>query len=264
MRVGALAAARGYRVESLESVGSTNDVAMQRARAGEQGGLWIVAREQTGGRGRLGRVWTSPPGNLHASLLLIDPAPAARAAQLGFVTGVALVNALEAVCGPGAGIALKWPNDALLGGSKLSGVLLEATTTPEGRFACVIGIGVNCVAHPDGLPYPATNLLAHGFSIAREALFEALADAMAAKIDVWASGAGFTAVRSAWLERAAGLGAPIEVVAGERRLSGVFQTIDRDGRLVLATLSGDMAVDAGDVLLPALAPSRIDGGQGIN
>jgi BirA family biotin operon repressor/biotin-[acetyl-CoA-carboxylase] ligase len=263
VHLGQGAANGGYRIESYETVGSTNDLAMARARNGDAGRLWILSAAQSGGRGRLGRVWSSPPGNLFASLMLIDPAPAARAAQLGFVTGVALSRALETLGVGGGRLTLKWPNDALLDGAKISGVLLEATTV-DARLACVIGIGVNCVAHPDGLPYPATDLGASGFAITREALFEALSDAMARELVAWDGGAGFSAARAAWLERAAGLGSRIKVVAGARRHSGVFTTIDVDGRLILKTDAGEVAVDAGDVLLPALTPSRFDDGQGNN
>jgi BirA family biotin operon repressor/biotin-[acetyl-CoA-carboxylase] ligase len=253
VRLGASAAARGFRLLDDDTVVSTNDLAMSRARDGDAGPLWVVAASQTGGRGRLGRVWSSPPGNLYASLLLVDPAPAAVIPQLGFVTGVALMRACEALGVPRGSMALKWPNDALLDGAKVSGVLMEATTTTAGRLACVIGIGVNCVAHPDGLSYPATNLDAHGYPIAREALFEALSDAMARELEVWNAGAGFPTIRR---------GATLEVVSGERTLRGIFETIDADGRLILATSSGVVAVDAGDVLLPAQSSSPRDVRQG--
>jgi BirA family biotin operon repressor/biotin-[acetyl-CoA-carboxylase] ligase len=261
VRVGALAATRGYRVEHFDSIGSTNDVAMARGRADDAGHLWIVAAEQTGGRGRLGRAWVSPPGNLFASLLLMDPAPVARAPELGFVTGVALSNALNRVA-PSAAFTLKWPNDALLDGAKLAGVLLEATTTPGGRLACVIGIGVNCVAHPDGLPYRATDLAAAGFRVTREDLFVALSDEMARALALWDAGAGFESVRRAWLSRAAGLGQRIDVAIGERRVSGVFRSIDERGRLALTAETGDIHIDAGDVILPSLSPSRAGGEKG--
>ncbi len=258
MNPGAFAVARGYRQERFASVASTNDVAMSRARDSDAGRLWIVAQAQTSGRGRLGRVWSSTPGNLFASLLLMDVATPAVTPQLGFVAGVALIDALDAI-GIRPGLArLKWPNDALIDGAKVAGVLLEATTLPTGAFACVIGIGVNCASHPEGLPYPATSLAAHGASATPDDLIQELADAMARAIDLWDGGAGFARVRQAWLARAAGLGAPIEIVSGARRLAGVFRAIDEQGRLVLAAETGDIVVEAGDVAAPN--PSARDGG----
>ncbi len=263
MQVGAQAAARGYRIERFDRLGSTNDVAMTRARAAEKDRLWIVADEQTGGRGRLGRRWWSPRGNLYASLLLIDPAPMDRAPELGFVTGVALARALESLTKGSARVALKWPNDALLDDAKVSGVLLEATTTPSGRFACVVGIGVNCISHPIGLPYRSTDLRAQGFAVERDDLFEALSDAMALAIDDWAAGAAFASVRQAWLDRAAGLNAPIEVAVGDALYAGVFRAIDAHGRLVLADASGERVIDAGDVLFPLAAAPRAGERSGV-
>lgn len=263
MRIGVHAAARGYRLAEFDIVGSTNDIAMARGREGDVGRLWVVAAEQTGGRGRLGRTWISPPGNLHASLLLIDPCPVARLPELGFVTGVALAEALETLAGVRARVSLKWPNDALIDGAKLSGVLMESTNILPGRLACIIGIGVNCVAHPGGLPYPATDLAARGLEISRGDMFEALADAMARALDTWAGPSGFAAIRAAWLARAYGLGSSIRVAMGDRIVSGLFRTIDERGRLVLAGQAGDFVVDAGDVLPPP-SVSLAGGGQGKN
>jgi BirA family biotin operon repressor/biotin-[acetyl-CoA-carboxylase] ligase len=116
----------GYRLQSVDATESTNDDAFRAAAAGDPGRLWIVAREQVAGRGRHGRQWSSPPGNLYASLLLVDPCEVAVAPQLGFVAGLALHQAVEAVTGVGAPrLALKWPNDLLLDRAKVAGLLLE-------------------------------------------------------------------------------------------------------------------------------------------
>ena len=121
-----------------------------RARSGDPGRLWIVASTQTKGRGRHGRVWSSPPGNLHASLLLIDPAPRHKVAELGFAVGVAALLGLREILTKDQSLAIKWPNDLLYGGAKLAGILLESAVLPDGRLACVAGIGVNCGWHPCG------------------------------------------------------------------------------------------------------------------
>ena len=237
---------RGYRVETFEVLGSTSDEALARARAGDLGCLWIMAREQTAGRGRLGRPWDSPAGNLHASLLLIDPAPPRLAPQLGFVAGVALVDALRSLV-PHIAFQLKWPNDALCDGAKLAGVLVEGSTLANAKFAVCIGFGVDCAHNPDGLAYPATNLAALGLFCPPELLLQGLVQSCDHWLGIWAGGAGFAAVRSHWLAHAANLGAPIRVGRADHVIEGVFETIDADGRLILATPSGRTALEAGDV-----------------
>ena len=160
LRLSPEALSTGFGLRQYASLDSTNDAAMRAARAGEAGPLWIVAGEQTGGRGRLGRAWASPPGNLYASLLLLDPAPGAHCAELGFVAGVALARAARDLAGGDERLRLKWPNDLMFGDAKLSGLLLESTRLLDGRLACVIGWGVNCQSHPARLAYPVTDLTA--------------------------------------------------------------------------------------------------------
>jgi BirA family biotin operon repressor/biotin-[acetyl-CoA-carboxylase] ligase len=227
---------------------------LQQARAGDPGRLWITAARQTGGRGRNGRVWTSEPDNLFASLLLLDPAPPARAAELGFVTSLALAHALRGILSGDPALKIKWPNDILYDGAKLAGILLESVSLPHG-FACVAGIGVNCDSHPEGTLYPATDLsAAAGRDIAPRVVFEALARAMAQQLDVWSQGPGFAAIRAGWLALAAGIGSPIKVARPNETIEGVFETIDAAGRLVLRQASGARAIDAGDVFLAAPPP----------
>ncbi len=234
------------RVETFETLASTSDACMARARAGEDGPLWIMAQSQSAGRGRLGRAWSSPRGNLHASLLLVDPAPMRIAPQLGFVAGLALIDALRAQA-PHALFALKWPNDVLCAGAKLAGVLVEGGGLLDGRFAAVIGFGVNCAHHPADLPYAATDLAAQGAPCAPGALLERLVASFARRFAQWAGGEGFAGLRTDWLGCAANLGAPIEVRQGARVLNGLFETIDAEGRLILSGPDGRVALEAGDV-----------------
>lgn len=200
----------GVRHIPYETLGSTNAEALALARAGERGPLWITARSQSAGRGRRGSAWASPPGNLYATLLLTEPSAPAQAPQLSFVAALALHDAVVA-CAPALAPALtvKWPNDLLLGNAKLAGILIEGGS--ETVFAVAIGIGVNCAHHPDGTSYPATDLAAAGARVPPERLFAALTVAMQSRLDRWRRGQGFAAIRSAWLERAAGLGADIRV-----------------------------------------------------
>jgi BirA family biotin operon repressor/biotin-[acetyl-CoA-carboxylase] ligase len=247
----------GYRLIALDSTASTNDEASAAFRSGDPGRLWFVAREQRAGRGRHGRPWTSPPGNLYASLLLVDPCAPAEAAQLGFVAGLALHDAVAETTRLGAPqLALKWPNDLLLDGAKVAGLLLEGHHQPGGAFAVVIGFGVNIAAAPTGTAYPAAALHSVEDDLIPETLFHALSRSFARHFEAWQGGCaqrdpmGFAAVRQQWLARAGGLGGPVAIrlPAGER--SGVFAGIDGTGRLQLETAGGLELVDAGDLYFP--------------
>lgn len=222
---------------------------MRRARGGDPGNLWIAAHEQTRGRGRQGRAWLSPKGNLAASLLLIDPAPMACAPQLGFVAGVALGRTVRGLGVSASATGLKWPNDLVVEGAKLSGLLLEAAHMPGGHLACVIGFGVNICAHPEGLPYPATSLAEMGIETTAEALLSLLAENMAFWLDRWQGGAEFDRIRVAWLELAAGRDRKIRIVSAGRELEGIFRGIDAAGQLILETKNGRETIAAGDVYL---------------
>nr|WP_183451691.1 biotin--[acetyl-CoA-carboxylase] ligase [Microvirga lupini] len=249
----------GYRLLSLEATGSTNDDALQAARLGDPGQLWIVAAEQLAGRGRHGRQWSSPPGNLYASLLLIDPCDVASAPQLGFVAGLALHEAIEAVTGLGAPrLALKWPNDLLLDGAKISGLLLEGhRLQPEGPLAIVIGFGVNVAFAPSGTPYPAASLQQVKAKLTRDEVFTALSSAFAKTFAAWRASSRmnmsdpFGAIRKLWLERAAGVGQEVtlRLPSGEKR--GIFEGLDQFGRLQLKGASVEL-IDAGDLYFPNL------------
>lgn len=251
--------APGFRRLALGATGSTNAEAFAAAARGEAGGLWITAERQTAGRGRRGRPWVSEPGNLYASLLLVDPAPAAALGQLPLVAAVALAEAIERAlraCGLPPDIAppvaLKWPNDVLLHGRKVSGILLEAQALADGRRAVVLGFGVNCVHRPEGTETPAIALAEAGFGVSPDLLFGELAASLAALLDLWGEGRGFALVRARWLARAVGLGEAIRVRFADRETTGRFESLDETGRLVLLHDDGRReAVAAGDVFLPA-------------
>lgn len=149
-----VAANEGYRLETFEAVGSTNAVALERAAGGDPGKLWLVTKKQESGRGRRGRAWSTPEGNLASTLLLVESYEMKTAATLGFVAGLSLADALDAVfaaTGPAVPptIGLKWPNDVLVNGAKLTGILLESSILAKNLFAVAIGIGTNVVAFPD-------------------------------------------------------------------------------------------------------------------
>lgn len=242
------------RILAFETLASTNDEALARLKAGEAGGFVVTAARQTGGRGRHGRSWSSPAGNLYASIALRDPAEPAVAPQLGFVAGVALAQTLRARLGGDARLAIKWPNDMLFDGAKLAGMLLEATTLADGRLGCVIGIGVNCLSHPPDLPYPAIDLRAAGDTTAEpRAVLSDLLARFENELRDWRGGAGFAATRAAWLSLAAGLGRRMSVTTARGRVDGVFEDLDDQGRLRLATDAGVRTIEAGDVFLAPAA-----------
>jgi BirA family biotin operon repressor/biotin-[acetyl-CoA-carboxylase] ligase len=249
-----LTAPRDWRVDRLDAVDSTNEEARRRAAAGDPGRLWIVAGEQSAGRGRRGRSWVSPRGNLHASALLIDPCPQARSPQLGFVAGVALVRAAEDL---GAAEArLKWPNDLVIGSAKCAGLLVEGRALPDCRVACVVGIGVDCVHAPEGVGYPTAALRrADGGAIDAGDLFERLAHRFDETLGLWAEGEGFAAIRALWLTRAAGLGTIVRIDTARGRREGAFEGLDADGRLLFRGAGGVEAIEAADLWISPASES---------
>lgn len=240
-----------FRFEAHESVGSTNNLCFERARDGNPGNLWIRSDIQTEGRGRRGRDWASPVGNLFASLLLVNPEPAARIGELPLAAAVALAEAVDKAAGTLQLVKLKWPNDLLVEGAKLSGILLEAETLNDGRQAVVLGFGVNCVSHPPLSLYQATDLRSLGFQVSAERLFEALTSTMADQLVQWQQPGGFETIRRAWLKRAAHLGNRITVKLGQEEITGIFADLDARGHLVLRQDDGRRrTIFAGDVFLP--------------
>jgi len=251
MQLAPAAAAAGVGLIAFDTVGSTNAEALARGRAGEAGPLWITARVQTAGRGRRGRTWASGPGNLYATLLLTDPAPPERAAQLSFVAALAAHDAIAA-CAPALGsrLAFKWPNDVLLDGAKVSGILLESETTERGALDwLIVGIGVNVVGHPTVGAYRTTSLLA---AAAREvdapAMLQRIAAALHSGVEAWHR-YGFGTVRAAWLRHAVGVGDPIAVHLDEAPVTGRFADLAEDGALIIETEQGVRRIIAGDLVL---------------
>lgn len=264
----------GYRVIGFDSIGSTNVEAMSAALSGDGGKIWYAALQQTAGRGRRGRAWESPHGNLAASLMIVPDAGSGVLATLGFVAGVALNHALERIVpqaairsgidgadgssgGGRARIALKWPNDVLADGAKLAGILLEAQKRPDGRQAIVIGFGVNVVAAPDGLPYPAVALADLGVQVNAQTVFEALAESWVECFAVWNNGLGIADILTLWRGAAAGIGAEVAVQRNGDVVRGIFETIDDAGHLIVRDDEGHrIAIAAGDVHFGTTASLR--------
>ncbi len=236
-----------FRIEQVAEIDSTNEAIRLRALAGEAAGLVIRADRQSAGRGRRGRAWSSPAGNLYASLLLRPERPIAEAAALGFAAVMAIGDVAEAVLPAAAQVRHKWPNDLLVNGRKASGLLLEA----EPGFL-VLGIGVNIARHPEDTPYPATDLVSEGAAaLPPQALLERFLAAFAPLHAAWEA-AGFAALLPGWRRRAAGVGEAIEVRLERETVTGLFQDLGPDGTLRLALSDGtERRIAAGDVYFPA-------------
>jgi len=239
----------GYRLLCHDSIGSTNDEAKHLARDGAAEGTMVWAREQTAGRGRRGRNWISPRGNLYLSLILRPGCPAVSAGQLGFVAALAIGEALSALVPQVGRFAYKWPNDVLLNGRKIAGVLLESeTVASEQPSFVVLGVGINLSASPRGTEFPATSVMEEGLGpLLPEAVLEEFIDHFQAWLATWRK-EGFAPVRAAWLAAAAiAHGEPIRVRLDALGLYGRFLDIDHEGNLLLDCAGERRRVGAGEV-----------------
>jgi BirA family biotin operon repressor/biotin-[acetyl-CoA-carboxylase] ligase len=266
-------------IRTVAETGSTNADMLELARSGAAEGLWLRAERQVSGRGRQGRAWVSPVGNLSASTLVrlrgTDPA----AATLALVAAIALEEVVSVYLFPAEGrgpcveralagrsaslpptsrldpglrwgtagstALLKWPNDLLIDGAKVSGILLERADD-----AVVIGIGVNLEHHPDDLHRPTTSLAAHGATADPADFLDTLAAAFARWLSRWRS-EGLAPVRARWLERAHPPGTALSASLPDgSAVEGLFEGLDGDGALILRLAAGGRRViHAGDVFL---------------
>ncbi len=237
-------------VHAREAVGSTSDEARALAEAGAPDGTVVWALEQHGGRGRLGRRWSSPPGNLYLSVVLRRGA-ARRAPELGFCCALAVADLADSALPPPKRARLKWPNDVLLDGAKLAGVLPEVVAAPpDARPApeavVVAGIGVNLRHAPADLPYPAATLAGHGAELSPAEALARLLHALHRRLEE--RDAGFAArTLPAWRARGPDEGTPLVVTPGGAALRGTFAGLDADGALLLRTEAGVRRIVAGEV-----------------
>jgi BirA family biotin operon repressor/biotin-[acetyl-CoA-carboxylase] ligase len=241
----------GYRLVRMETVDSTNAEARRRAKAGEPGPLWIWSARQSQGRGRGGREWISRAGNLFASLLIEVNCPPRVAGQLALLAGIIAYDTIaKLIAYEGRSeLLLKWPNDILLSGEKLAGVLLENVGSPvENRSIVVIGTGINLASHPENLPQPAVSLAAYGMTVIPAEALEVLAATTREWIARWGEGSCFPTVRRAWLDRAGPTGRALRVKVQGQETDGVYGGLDADGALRLLTPDGaEYRIAAGDV-----------------
>lgn len=236
----------GYALLEFDEINSTNEEARRRAAGGGTRPLWIIAKRQSAGRGRRSREWQSSPGNLFATLLLRPEKQAAECAQISFLAALAVCDMLAGFAAH-APLALKWPNDVLVEGRKIAGILLKSESRAGGTAWLAVGIGVNLTSFPEDTEFPAISLAALGRAppAPKDALLD-LAAAFAKWYEVWRT-AGFAPIREAWLARASGLGSRIRAKLAREEITGVFQGIDETGALVLGVNGGSRTIAAGEV-----------------
>jgi BirA family biotin operon repressor/biotin-[acetyl-CoA-carboxylase] ligase len=224
-----------YRLIARESVGSTNDEARALIAAGAASGAVVWAEHQTAGRGRYGREWVSPPGNLYCSIILRPSPEQERLTDIAFVTALAVRDAVCQVLPSDTDITFKWPNDVLAGGRKIAGVLIEAEKLPdEDRTALIIGVGINILSAPRETSYPATciSALARAPKVAR--LLSLLVVSLDRRVAAWTR-SGFGAVRREWMDHAYGVGTQVSASSG---VSGTFTGLDETGAIIIALTDG--------------------------
>ncbi len=241
----------GYGLHVLDEVDSTLDEAARIAPR-MAGPVWIMARRQVKGRGRRARPWADPAGNLASTLVMRPEGTPAQAALRSFVAALALFDACVAVTGRAQGLALKWPNDVLMNGGKLAGILLESSGQGRGLGYLAIGIGVNLAEAPlpeavePGAVRPVSLLSETGVAVTPEDFLGELAAAYARHEACFVT-QGFAPIREAWLARAARLGEGITARTGRSETAGTFETVDEQGNLVLNTANGRVSIPAADI-----------------
>jgi BirA family biotin operon repressor/biotin-[acetyl-CoA-carboxylase] ligase len=250
----------------FDEIDSTNAEARRRAEAGETGPLWITARRQTAGRGRRGRAWETGAGNLAATRLITTDKPPLQAAQVAFVAALAVADLAAAYTAPDL-VTVKWPNDVLIAGRKVAGVLVESGVSPTGGLWLGVGVGVNLATRPVGAERPATSFAEHLVKPrttppSPETALVELSQSFDQWIELW-NGRGFRAVSEAWTARAHGLGRPCTARLERETLEGVALGLDADGALRLQLADGSIRrITAGDVFFPDNVFTDVASGSG--
>jgi BirA family biotin operon repressor/biotin-[acetyl-CoA-carboxylase] ligase len=246
----------GPPVVVLDEIDSTNAEARRRAEAGEAGPVWITARRQTAGRGRRGRAWDTDEGNLAATLLVTTTRPPIDAAKVSFLAAVAVAQVADWWV-PEALVQIKWPNDVMVDGRKLSGILIESGKQPDGRLWLAIGIGINISSSPSNVERPATHLGAHLRSDWKAVptpldVLNALSLHLSKYVEHWETDLDNSFMNNDiftwWHARGYGLNARCVVRLDNETLEGVYEGLDNDGAMVLGLDSGSKRlIHAADV-----------------
>lgn len=244
-----------YNVIKYDTVGSTNAEAVLLANKGEEmapDGTLIWSLEQTSGRGRRGRYWHSPMGNLYTSLILRPEVPLRDAAQLGFISSLAVYEALGNIGPAGHQIQCKWPNDVLLNGKKVAGILLESASRGVDSHPdwVILGMGLNVAWHPESTKFPSTSLRFEGWPSTIDEVVSAYTKSFLSWTNRWRDN-GFAPIRKDWMWRCKGIGEEIEVHLENETLIGIFEDMEDDGALRLSVNGKIQCITAGDVFFPS-------------
>ena len=224
-----------------DRVGSTNDIARGMAKAGAPHATVVHADEQTAGRGTRARTWFSPFGNLYLSVLLRTGQAVHRNTELSFLSALAVADTVEQLLPSKIEVRLKWPNDVLVNGSKISGVLLEQVAD-----AIIIGIGLNISQAPTNTVYKTTTIVANGGTASVSAARGILLQSLGSHLATWQD-AGFPPIRDQWLSRSHAVGTTLQVNQHGETISGAFGGLDDGGALLLDTASGRRRILTGDI-----------------
>jgi BirA family transcriptional regulator, biotin operon repressor / biotin---[acetyl-CoA-carboxylase] ligase len=233
-----------FHIQHHERIGSTNDEARRLAAAGAPHGTVVHADEQEAGRGRFGRTWFSPPGNLYLSVLLRLELPPDRSSELSFVTALTVADAIDALLPRQCKSTLKWPNDVLVNNGKIAGILVESVDGVH-----IIGIGVNVLEAPHNAPYKTATLVGAGGIATVDGARDILLDSLAKHLEAWTEH-GFGPIRTAWLARAHPLGTLLRASIGGRSEEGLFAGLDETGAMLLDTTEGRKRIVAAEVTAP--------------
>ncbi len=244
----------GWRLKTYESLDSTN-AALRRIVEIEgdvREGLTVLAKTQTTGRGRMGRAWESPSGNVYVSILIEAPKDQSIAPQIGFVTAVAVVKAildLPRHNAPPPPLSHKWPNDVLADGKKVCGILPEMVSDMDGKSWIIVGLGINLrPVIVEGAMYPVGALEAHNIDTTPEHVLTVFCRNFVSFLEMWRT-SGFAPIREEWMTKAPELGSPVSVGTPHGSVQGTFSGLDEHGALLLDSSEGPKQILAGDVLL---------------
>jgi BirA family biotin operon repressor/biotin-[acetyl-CoA-carboxylase] ligase len=237
---------------TFDEIDSTNAEAARRAGAGDAGPYWLRATRQSAGRGRRGRSWTSEPGNLFITYLGASSRPPGEIALLSFATALAVADVADSVIGRPVAL-VKWPNDVMVLGRKIAGILLESGALGDGRIWIAVGVGVNIASVPDGVEQPIAALAS--FADGKAISVDAVEQTLRRRLGFWAGRferEGFAPLRDAWLARAHGLQAPAVARVGQEEVSGVIRGLSSEGALELELPDGrTRLITAGEVFFGA-------------
>ncbi len=240
-------------IRHYPSIDSTNLEAHRLFKSGECGPVYLLADEQTAGKGRLDRNWASLRGNCYSTLILPLNVQLQSVPQISFVVALAVADVVRQHTN--AKPQLKWPNDVLVGGAKIAGILCEVLS--QNPLTVAIGCGINVAHAPTGLAYPATCLVAEGASIERDDVFQSYRQALTYWFGMWNFGQGFSTIRTAWMQQATGIGETVTMTVGTQHLTGRFEGITEQGAVIVKPADGPPHIlHAGDLLIPSLAALR--------